>query len=62
ELGMVFQAFAVWPHMNIFDNVAFPLKVKKVPKAEIKERVTKALHYTSLDGLEKTFPSDLSGG
>ena len=62
ELGMVFQAFAVWPHMNIFDNVAFPLKVKKVPKAEIKERVTQALHYCSLDGLEKTFPSDLSGG
>ena len=62
ELGMVFQAFAVWPHMNIFDNVAFPLKVKKVPKAEIKERVTKALEYCNLGGLEKTFPSDLSGG
>ncbi|MBR0385499.1 MAG: ABC transporter ATP-binding protein, partial [Erysipelotrichaceae bacterium] len=62
ELGMVFQAFAVWPHMNIFDNGAVPLKVKKVPKAEIKERVTKALHYCSLDGLEKTYPSDLSGG
>ena len=62
ELGMVFKAFAVWPHMNIFDNVAFPLKVKKVPSAEIKERVTKALEYCNLGGLEKTFPSDLSGG
>src|SRR5690606_7304462 len=41
-LGMVFQAFAVWPHMNVFDNVAFPLKVEKVNKAEIKVRVAEA--------------------
>ena len=61
-LGMVFQAFAVWPHMNIFDNVAYPLKVKKVPAAEIRERVKKALKHCSLDGMEKVFPSDLSGG
>ncbi len=61
-LGMVFQAFAVWPHMNVFDNVAFPLKVQKRPSAEIKERVAKALRHTSLDGLEKVYPSDLSGG
>lgn len=61
-LGMVFQAFAVWPHMNIFDNVAFPLKVAKVPRAEIKERVTKALKHCSLDGMEKVYPGDLSGG
>lgn len=62
DLGMVFQAFAVWPHMNIFENVAFPLRVKKVPNNELKERVTQALHYCNLDGLEKSFPSDLSGG
>ncbi|MBQ9196507.1 MAG: ABC transporter ATP-binding protein [Clostridia bacterium] len=61
-LGMVFQAFAVWPHMNIFDNVAFPLKVQKRPKAEIQQRVAKALKHCSLDGMEKVFPSDLSGG
>ena len=61
-LGMVFQAFAVWPHMNIFDNVAYPLKVKKVPAAQIRERVAKALKHCSLDGMEKVFPSDLSGG
>ncbi len=61
-LGMVFQAFAVWPHMNVFDNVAFPLKVQKRPSAEIRERVAKALKHTSLDGLEKVYPSDLSGG
>ena len=61
-LGMVFQAFAVWPHLNVFDNIAYPLKVKRVPKNEIKEKVLKAMHYCNLDGLEKTFPSDLSGG
>ena len=61
-LGMVFQAFAVWPHMNIFDNVAFPLKVRRVPHAEMNERVRQALKHCSLDGMEKAFPSDLSGG
>ena len=61
-LGMVFQAFAVWPHMNIYDNVAFPLKVQKRPEAEIRQRVTLALKHCSLDGMEKVFPSNLSGG
>lgn len=61
-LGMVFQAFAVWPHMNIFENVAFPLQIKKVPKDEIVKRVKEALHHTSLDGMEEIYPSDLSGG
>lgn len=61
-LGMVFQAFAVWPHMNIFENVAFPLKVKKVPAAQIRERVAAALKHCSLDGMEKVYPADLSGG
>ena len=49
-LGMVFQAFAVWPHMNVFENVAFPLRIQKVSNAEVKERVNKALKR------------DLSGG
>ncbi len=61
-LGMVFQAFAVWPHLNVFENIAFPLKVKKMPKNVIREKVLEAMHYCNLDGLEKTFPSDLSGG
>lgn len=62
DLGMVFQAFAVWPHMNIFDNVAFPLKIRKVSKSEIASRVKEALRHCSLDGLEKLYPSELSGG
>ncbi len=61
-LGMVFQAFAVWPHMTVFDNVAFPLAIKKVNKSEIKERVAQALKHTSLTGLEGVYPGELSGG
>ena len=61
-LGMVFQAFAVWPHMNVFENVAFPLRIQKLPKSEIITRVKTALHHTSLDGMEEVYPGDLSGG
>ncbi len=61
-LGMVFQAFAVWPHMNIFENVAFPLKVQKLNRTDIKARVTEALRHTSLTGTENSYPSALSGG
>ena len=61
-LGMVFQSFAVWPHMNLFENVAFPLRVQNINKTEIKKRVEEALHHTNLDGMGKAYPSDLSGG
>ena len=61
-LGMVFQAFAVWPHMNVFENVAFPLRLQKMNRTDIEKKVNEALHHTSLDGLGNTFPSDLSGG
>jgi iron(III) transport system ATP-binding protein len=61
-LGMVFQAFAVWPHLNVFDNVAFPLRVLRKSKDEILKLVKEALKHTSLSGLEETYPSDLSGG
>lgn len=61
-LGMVFQAFAVWPHMNVFENVAFPLRIQKMNKSDITKRVNEALHHTSLTGLENVFPGDLSGG
>lgn len=61
-LGMVFQAFAVWPHMTVFDNVAFPLAIKKVNKVDIRKRVAEALKHTSLSGLEDVYPGELSGG
>jgi iron(III) transport system ATP-binding protein len=62
DFGMVFQAFAVWPHLNVFDNVAFPLKIKKLPKLEIHERAKKAIQYTGLSNVERSFPNELSGG
>lgn len=60
--GMVFQAFAVWPHMTVFDNVAFPLKIKGFPCAEIAERTKKALENTNLTKQAGLYPNDLSGG
>ena len=48
NFGMVFQAFAVWPHLSVFENVAFPLRVRKLPKAEIIERTEEALKHTNL--------------
>lgn len=59
---MVFQAFAVWPHLNVFENVAFPLRVQKKNKSEINKEVERALTHTNLKGLESVYPSDLSGG
>ena len=61
-LGMVFQSFAVWPHMNVFENVAFPLRIQKLNRTDIEQRVKEAMAHTNLTGLEKAYPSDLSGG
>jgi spermidine/putrescine transport system ATP-binding protein len=62
DVNTVFQSYALFPHKNIFDNVAFGLKMKGVKKAEIKERVTKMLSLVQLEGYEKRMPSQLSGG
>lgn len=61
-IGMVFQSYAVWPHMNVFDNIAYPLKIKKIPKDEMKKKVNKALEIVHLDQYAERFPSQLSGG
>jgi spermidine/putrescine ABC transporter ATP-binding subunit len=61
-LGMVFQNYAIFPHMNVFENVAFPLTVQKVAKAEITERVGKALAMVKLTGFERRYARQLSGG
>lgn len=60
--GMVFQAFAVWPHMNVYENVAFPLRVKRLTHDEVDRRTREALANTRLAGLERSFPGELSGG
>lgn len=62
HFGMVFQAFAVWPHMTVYDNVAFPLTLKKLSKQEIEKRTTDALRHTNLLNVAKKSPDDLSGG
>jgi len=61
-IGMVFQNYAVWPHLRVFDNVAYGLKIQKVPKQEIKQRVTEVLESVGLAGLERRYPGQLSGG
>lgn len=61
ELGMVFQEFALWPHMTIYNNVAFPLKARNMKK-NIKESVAKVLKMVKLENMEKRYPSQLSGG
>ncbi|MCE5336137.1 MAG: ABC transporter ATP-binding protein [Desulfobacteraceae bacterium] len=61
-LGMVFQTYAIWPHMNVFDNVAYPLQNRKVPRQEIRNRVAKVLRFVQLEGFEKRAATDLSGG
>ena len=62
NIGMVFQSYAVWPHMNVFDNVAYPLSIKKTPKATIKEKVDRVLDIVHLSQYAERFPNQLSGG
>jgi iron(III) transport system ATP-binding protein len=61
-IGMVFQNYAVWPHMRVFNNVAYGLKIKKVSKKDIQERVLEVLELVGLEGLGERYPSQLSGG
>ncbi len=60
--GMVFQTYALWPHMNVFGNISYGLNLRKVPREETKSRVAEALRLVGLEGLEKRLPSELSGG
>jgi len=62
DTGMVFQNYAIWPHMRIFDNVAFGLRVRHVPPAKMKERVSEVLDMVRLAGFEERTPFQLSGG
>ncbi|WP_211213486.1 ABC transporter ATP-binding protein [Paucidesulfovibrio longus] len=62
NLGMIFQNYALFPHKNIFDNVAFGLKYRGVPREEMAEKVVHALEMVRLPGVESRFPSQLSGG
>jgi ABC-type Fe3+/spermidine/putrescine transport system ATPase subunit len=60
--GMVFQNYALFPHLNVFDNIAFGLRARRKPKLEIAERVALALELVQLPGYEKRNVAELSGG
>ena len=62
DVNTVFQNYALFPHMNVADNVGYGLKIRKVPKAQIAERVERALRLVQLEEYEKRMPDQLSGG
>ncbi len=62
NIAMVFQSYALFPHMNVEQNVAFGMKVHKIPKKEAKEKIKEAIKITGLTGLETRYPKELSGG
>ncbi len=62
DIGMVFQSYAVWPHMTVAENVGYPLKIKKVPKEERERRVQAMLDLVHLGEYGKRYPNQLSGG
>jgi multiple sugar transport system ATP-binding protein len=62
NIAMVFQSYALYPHMNVFNNMSFALKLQKVPKSEIKERVDNAARILNIEDLLDRKPSELSGG
>lgn len=62
NLGMVFQTYAIWPHMTVAQNIAYPLRLLKHSKSQIDRRVAEVLELVSLTGLERRLPNQLSGG
>jgi len=62
NVGMVFQSYALWPHMTVFENIAFGLKERKISKPSVRDKVYDALKMVNLEGMEKRRPSQLSGG
>lgn len=62
NIGMLFQNYALFPHMTVAENIAYPLKLRHVPKDELQERVNDIIKLIKLDGMEKRLPKQLSGG
>ena len=62
NLNLVFQSYALWPHMTVFENVSFGLKIKKIPSAEIEKMVASALERMQIGQYAKRYPTELSGG
>src|SRR6266567_1020723 len=62
NIGMVFQSYAIWPHMTVFDNVAYPLRVRRVSRVAMREAVERTLELVGLHGYEQRSATQLSGG
>ena len=62
EVGFVFQHYALFRHMTVFENVAFGMRIRNAPKPEVRDRVNELLHLVRLEGLGQRYPSELSGG
>lgn len=62
DMSMVFQSYAIFPHLSVYENIAYGLKVQRLPKSEIQERVAKTLDLVELGGYENRAPNQLSGG
>jgi multiple sugar transport system ATP-binding protein len=62
QVGMVFQSYALWPHMAVYENIGFGLRLQKISLGETRQRVDKVLENMGMDGLGKRYPSELSGG
>ncbi len=62
ELGLVFQNYALWPHMKVDKNITFALEIQKMPKEEMKQRVKEALKEVQMEGYEDRYPREMSGG
>jgi iron(III) transport system ATP-binding protein len=65
RISMVFQSYALWPHLNVYDNIAYPLRTNRanrVPRKELAERVREVMATTGIEGLEKQYPNQISGG
>ncbi len=62
QIGMVFQDYALFPHMTVFENIAFPLRMRRMPVTRIRALVTKVLESVKLPGMEQRYPAQLSGG
>jgi multiple sugar transport system ATP-binding protein len=61
-VSMIFQSYAIWPHMTVFDNIAYPLKLQKLKRAEIRQRVQAAAEATGIEALLDRYPGRMSGG
>ncbi|MEJ2697521.1 MAG: sn-glycerol-3-phosphate ABC transporter ATP-binding protein UgpC [Candidatus Sulfobium sp.] len=62
DIAMVFQSYALYPHLNVYENIAFPLKIRKMPRQEIEEKVHAAARLLDIDSMLKRKPRELSGG